>query len=77
MPTQCPVLGHHTSKEKLPAALPELPNDQLHQPPKQSHAEEHIEQTEATSGEDHRRSRGRLQSRKEHNRAGIHPTNHL
>ena len=29
-------------------------NDQPHQPPKQSHAEDHIERTEAASGEDHR-----------------------
>ena len=49
-----PVLSHHTSQERQPAAVPELPNDQPHQSPKQSHAEDHTEQTEATSGEDHR-----------------------
>ena len=48
-----PVLSHHTSKERQPAAVPELPNDQPHKSPKQSHAEDHTEQTEATSGEDH------------------------
>ena len=41
-----PVLRHHTSKEKQPAAVPELPNDQPHQPPKQSHTEDHTEQIE-------------------------------
>ena len=48
-----PVLGHYISQERQPAAVPELPNDQLHQPPKQSHAEDHTEQVEATGGEDH------------------------
>ena len=33
-----PVLCHHTSQERQPVAVPELPNDQPHQPPKQSHA---------------------------------------
>ena len=46
------VLGHHTSQERQPAAVPELPNDQPHQPLKQSHAEGHTEQIEAASGED-------------------------
>ena len=49
-----PVFSHHTSQERKPAAVPELPNDQPHQSPEQSQAEDHIEQTEATSGEDHR-----------------------
>ena len=49
-----PVLSHHTSQERQPAAVPELPNDQPHQSPKQSHAEDYTEQIEATSGEDHR-----------------------
>ena len=31
-----PVLGHHTSQERQPAAVPELSNDQPHQPPKQN-----------------------------------------
>ena len=35
-----PVLSHHTSHERQLAAVPELPNNQPHQPPKQSHAEE-------------------------------------
>ena len=48
------VLSHHTSQEKQPAAVAELPNNQLHQSPKQSHGEDHTEQIEATSGEDHR-----------------------
>ena len=30
-----------------------MQNDQPHQPPKQSHAEDHIEQAVAASGEDH------------------------
>ena len=34
------------------AAVPELPNNQTHQSPKQSHAEDLTEQIEATSGED-------------------------
>ena len=49
-----PVISHQTSKERQPAAVLELPNDYPHQPPNQSHAEDHIEQTEATGGEDHR-----------------------
>ena len=48
-----PVFGHHTPQESQPAAVPELSNDQPHQPHKQSHAEDHTEQVEATSGEDH------------------------
>ena len=61
-----PVLSHHTSQEKQPAAVPELPNNKPHQSPNQSHAEDHTEQIEATSGEDHRRRTGRVQSRKEY-----------
>ena len=49
-----PVLSHHTSLERQPAAVPELPNDQPHPSTKQSHAEDHTEQIEATGGEDHR-----------------------
>ena len=48
-----PILGHHTSQERQPAAVPELPNDQSHQSPKQSHADDHTEQIEAASGENH------------------------
>ena len=48
-----PVLSHHTSQERQSATVPELPNDQPHQSPKQSRAEYHTEQTEATSEEDH------------------------
>ena len=59
-----PVLSHHTSQEKQPAAVPELPNDQPHQSHKQSQAEDHAEQIEATSREDHHRT-GRLQIREE------------
>ena len=44
------ALSHYTYQERQPAAVPELLNDQ---PPKQSHAEDHTEQIEATSGEDH------------------------
>ena len=72
-----PVFSHHTSKERQPAAVPELPNDQPHQSQKQSHAEDHIEQIEATSGEDHRLRTGRLQSRKGQNRADLQPTKYL
>ena len=46
-------------------------------PPKQSHAEDHIEQIVATGGEDHRWGTGRLQSRQEHHRAHLQPTNPL
>ena len=35
-----PVLSHHTSQGRQPAAVPELPNDQPHQSPKQSHSEQ-------------------------------------
>ena len=52
--TPYPVLSHHTSQERQPAAVPQLPNNKPHQSPKQSHAEDHTEQIEATSGEDHR-----------------------
>ena len=48
-----PVLSHQTFQERQPAAVPEPLNDQPHQSPKQSHAEDHTEQIEATSGEDH------------------------
>ena len=48
-----PVLGQHTFKERQPAAVPELLNDQLHKPPKQSHAEDYAEYIEAASGENH------------------------
>ena len=33
-----PVLSHHKAQERQPAAVPELPNSQPHQTPKQSHA---------------------------------------
>ena len=44
-----PVLSHHTSEERQPLAVPELLNDQPHQSPKQSYAEDRTEQIEATS----------------------------
>ena len=47
-----PVLSHHTFQERQPATVPELPNEQPHQSPKQSHALDHTQQIEATSGED-------------------------
>ena len=59
------VLSHHTPYEMQPAAVPELPNNKPQQSPKQSHADDHSEQIAATSGEDHRRRTGRLQSREE------------
>ena len=34
-----PVLRHHTSQERQPAAAPKLPNNKPHQSPKQIHAE--------------------------------------
>ena len=49
-----PVPSHHTSQERQRAAVPELPNNQPHQPPKQSHIEDHTERIKATCGEDHR-----------------------
>ena len=49
-----PVFSHHTSRERQPAAVPQLPNSQPHLSPKQSHAEDHTEQIEATSGEGNR-----------------------
>ena len=58
-----PVLGHHISQERLPAAVPELPNGQLHQPPKQSHAEDHTEEIEAASREEQCWRTGRLESK--------------
>ena len=48
-----PVIGHHISQERQPAAMLELPNDQPHQPPKQSQSEDCTEQIEAASAEDH------------------------
>ena len=56
-----PVFSHHTSQERQHAAVPELPNNEPHQSPKQSHADDHTEQIEATSGEEHR---GRLAAEK-------------
>ena len=52
--------------------MPELLNDQ----PKQSHAENHIEQIEAAS-EDHCWRTGTLQIRKEHHKADLRPKNSL
>ena len=49
-----PVLSHHTSQERQPAAEPELPKYQPHKSTKQSHAEDDTERIAATSGEDHR-----------------------
>ena len=72
-----PVLSHHTSQERQPAAVPDLLNNKPHQSLKQSHADDHTEQIEATSGEDHRRRTGRLQSRKEYHRADLQPTHSM
>ena len=58
-----PVLSHHTSQERQPAAVSDLSNNQPHQSTKQSYAEDHTEQIEATSGEDYRWRTGILQSR--------------
>ena len=62
------VVGYHPPQERQPAAVLELPNDQPHEPPKRSHAEDHTGQIEAARG---------LQSRKEHHRADLQPTNPL
>ena len=72
-----PVLSHHTSQERQPAEVPELPNNRPHQSTTHSHAEDPSEQIEATSGEDHRWRTGRLQSGKEHHRADLQPMNLL
>ena len=48
-----PVLSLHSSQERQPAAVPELPNDQPHQSQKQSHAEGRTEQIKAACGEDY------------------------
>ena len=42
-----PVLGHHTYQERQPAAVPELPNNQPHQSPKQPQAEKIIADEQA------------------------------
>ena len=47
-------LGITLPKKGKPAAVPELPNNKPDQSPRQSRAEDHTEQIEATSGEDHR-----------------------
>ena len=72
-----PVLSNYTSQERQPAAVPALPNNLPHRPPKQSHFEDHTKHIEATSAEDHRWRTGRFQSRKEHHRAGLQPWNPL
>ena len=46
-----PVPGHHTSQEIQLSAVPDPPSDQPDEPPKQGHAEDHTEQTEAARGE--------------------------
>ena len=69
-----PDLRHHTSLERQPAAVPELPKNKPHQSSKQSYTEDHTEQIETTSGEDHCRRTGRLQSRMEYHRADLQPT---
>ena len=52
-------------------------NNQPHQPLKQSHAEDHAEQIEATNREDYCWRTGRLQSRKEHHKADLQTMNPL
>ena len=42
-----PVLGHHTSQERQPAAMLQLLDDKPHQPSRQSCAEDCTEQIEA------------------------------
>ena len=72
-----PVLSHHISQERQPAAVPELLNSKPHQSPKQSDAEGYTELIEATSGEDHHQRTGRLQSRKEYHTADLQPTHSM
>ena len=45
------VLSHHTSQESNLQQCQNYRNDQPNQSPKRSHAEDHTEQIEATSGE--------------------------
>ena len=54
------------SQERQATAVPGSLNHQPHQSVKQSNAEDHTEQIEGASGEDHCWRTGRLQSRKEH-----------
>ena len=42
-----------SEKGNQPATVPELPNNQPHQPLKQGHAGDHTGQVEGTGGEDH------------------------
>ena len=60
-------------KERQPAAVPELPNDQPHQPPKQSYW---TDRSRKQKKKKFYRT-GRLQSRKEYHRAGLQPKNSL
>ena len=53
-PPPCGAYSPHTSQERQPAAVPELLNNKPHQSTQQSHAEDHTEQIETKSGEDHR-----------------------
>ena len=71
------VISHYTFQDKQLAAMPEKPNDQSHQPSKQSRVEGHIEQTEAASREDRHRRTGRLLSRKALQRADLKPKEHV
>ena len=42
-------MANSVAQERQPAAVPELPNNQPHQLPMQSYAEDHAEQIEATT----------------------------
>ena len=48
------VISHHPTKERKSAIVTELPNHQPYQPPKQSYARSHHEQTETTSRSNNR-----------------------
>ena len=50
----CAILESISGLEPSSVIMPELPNNKPHRSSKQSHAEDHTEQIEATSGEDHR-----------------------
>ena len=58
-----PVLSHHTSQEKQPAAVPELPNNKPHQSPKQSHAEDHKRRGSSVKNRQASEQKGAPQSR--------------
>ena len=61
------VTSDSAAKERKPATVPKLPHHQPHQPPKQSNAENHPEQTQTPSRKYHCRRARRVSSREKHN----------